>query len=165
MALQPAANQALALPGFNLVAIPLAGGRIRVTLPTASPANRAFMASICINVSLLSLSSFCVRTLTQLKQPEELQVAQMPSHDVDVILPAGTDLRLWVAKLIRREGYFRALLVQSRGVLQGTPCARRCGGNTGPSPFTDCRTVAGFQGDACGSCVWQSRGAQCNHHV
>jgi hypothetical protein len=92
-------------------------------------------------------------------------MAALPSHDVIVRVPLGTDLRLFVAKIVRREGYFRALLVQSRGAVQATACAHRCGGGPGPTPFEECRTLPGYQGSACGSCIWQSHGIRCDHHV
>lgn len=63
---------------------------------------------------------------------------------------------------VRREGYFRALLVQSRGeVMPG--CDQRCGCSGGSLPFLECVRVPDFQDGACGSCVWQSRGLRCDH--
>lgn len=157
----PAPGAALGAPGgaFHYRAVTLPGGKIQITLPTGQPACRQFMQSICINVRNLLLLFIAN---TDLIKDDEAHVGALPSHDVVVELPAGTDMRLWIAKLVRREGYFRALLVQSRGRLVGTPCRHRCGGNTGPSPFTECRRLAGFQGGACGSCVWQSHGARCD---
>lgn len=89
--------------------------------------------------------------------------AALPSHDIVVELPLNTDLDLWCAKAIRREGYFRAILVQSRGALVQA-CPQRCGrGAGGASPFTECRALATYQNGACGSCVWQSHGKRCEH--
>ncbi|KAF1980265.1 hypothetical protein BU23DRAFT_625445 [Bimuria novae-zelandiae CBS 107.79] len=127
----------------NVVAAP-AGGRLRIVLPTGQPGNRRLMQGLCVN-------------------DDEMALALAPSQDIVVLVPAGTNLALFVAKIIRREGYFRAVLVQSRGVLRAG-CPQRCGGGPGALPFVECRTVADFQGGACGSCVWQSRGARCGHH-
>lgn len=106
-----------------------------------------------------------MRSVNLFVQDDEVRVAMMPSHDVAVLVPAGTNFNLFIAKIVRREGYFRAVLVQSRGRLMATACSQRCGGGPGAIPFEECRTVAGFQAGACGSCVWQSHGARCQHRT
>jgi hypothetical protein len=39
----------------------------------------------------------------------------MPSREITVVLATGLDLNKWVAKVVRRQGYFVAVLVRSRG--------------------------------------------------
>lgn len=51
MALVPAAAGGQPTHLGHLVVAPGPGGRIRLTLPTGQDANRAFLQSICINVS------------------------------------------------------------------------------------------------------------------
>ncbi|KAI1177953.1 hypothetical protein F4777DRAFT_539858 [Nemania sp. FL0916] len=47
------------------------------------------------------------------------------------------------------------LLVQSRGLVVAS-----CEAGT---PFVTCCRVSGFQGSACGACVWRSHGARCSN--
>ncbi|KAF1964140.1 hypothetical protein BU23DRAFT_575928 [Bimuria novae-zelandiae CBS 107.79] len=108
----------------NVVAAP-AGGRLRVVLPTGQPGNRRLMQGLCVNVR------------------DEMALALAPSQDIVVLVPAGTNLALFVAKIIRQEGYFRVVLVQSWGVLRAG-CPQQCGGGPRALPFVKCRTVADF---------------------
>ncbi|KAI0859987.1 hypothetical protein F4860DRAFT_480591 [Xylaria cubensis] len=88
-----------------------------------------------------------------------------PSFDITFKVSSSDNLADVQAKLIRREGYFRVLLVQSRGPIVAHACTDgpRSGCHiSGGSPFGACRRVAGFQGGACGSCVWRSHGARCS---
>ncbi|KAI0192096.1 hypothetical protein EV127DRAFT_492298 [Xylaria flabelliformis] len=114
-------------------------------LPTGTPACRAFMQSLCMN-------------------QEEGIVAAAPSVDIIFKVSAADNLADAQAKFVRREGYFRALLVQSRGTIVAAPCADGprggCRSHNG-SPFGTCRRVPNFQGGACAACVWRSHGARC----
>ncbi|KAI0421057.1 hypothetical protein F5X98DRAFT_329963 [Xylaria grammica] len=96
---------------------------------------------------------------------EEGIIAAAPSHDVLFRVARSDVLADVQAKLIRREGYFRALLVQSRGVVVPVCREGARGGchHHGGAPFFSCRHVPGFQGSACGACVWRSHGARCSH--
>ena len=93
-------------------------------------------------------------------------MAAMPSHDVELRVALNTNVQEFIAKIIRRERYFRAVLVQSRGVRPAHDCQERCGrASRGTKPFVECRVLAGFQGGACAACVWQSHGIRYDHHV
>ncbi|KAK2021812.1 hypothetical protein LX32DRAFT_699127 [Colletotrichum zoysiae] len=46
---------------------------------------------------------------------DERRVINMASHDIAIRFPDNETVQSYVAKIIRREGYFRAVLVQSRG--------------------------------------------------
>ncbi|KAF2726444.1 hypothetical protein EJ04DRAFT_530272 [Polyplosphaeria fusca] len=129
---------------MSVVVLDVVGSRQRVRLPTGTAAGRAFMQGLCIN-------------------DEEVAMAALPSHNVIVLVSQSTDLCLFVAKIVRREGYFWTLLVQSRGAVHATACAQRCGGGLGAVPFKDCRMLPGYQRGACGSCIWQSHGSRCQH--
>ncbi|KAI1165834.1 hypothetical protein F5B18DRAFT_608865 [Nemania serpens] len=90
----------------------------------------------------------------------------MCSWDVRLKDSTETPMELFV-RILRREGYFRALalLVASRG-LGVAPCGNKCGnGRQSPRPFRSCVVLAGFQENACASCVWHSHAARCRHHV
>ncbi|KAI1345304.1 hypothetical protein F5Y01DRAFT_300875 [Xylaria sp. FL0043] len=116
-------------------------------LPTGAPACRAFMQSLCMN-------------------QEEGILAAAPSVDITFRVSRGDNLADAQAKFVRREGYFRALLVQSRGAVAAAPCADGprggCRSHNG-APFGACRRVPGFQGGACAACVWRSHGACCSN--
>ncbi|KAI1172689.1 hypothetical protein F4777DRAFT_601312 [Nemania sp. FL0916] len=116
-------------------------------LPTSQPQNRALLGQLAIN-------------------DDESRVAALPSVDIEIRLRPGEDVRALCAKIIRREGYFRAVLVQSRGQVSPA-CANKCGSERGGGtfPFRECRTLPGFQDGACGSCVWHSHGRKCTHHT
>ncbi|RWA11937.1 hypothetical protein EKO27_g3183 [Xylaria grammica] len=116
------------------------------SLPTGSRACRAFMQTLCMN-------------------QEEGVIAGYPSNNIMFQVARSDVLADVQAKLIRREGYFWAILVQSRGFV--VPACRDgarggCLSHSG-APFTSCRRVPGFQGGACGACVWRSHGARCSH--
>jgi hypothetical protein len=120
------------------------------------------MQDLCINVRLLFLLFFFLFA-NRFVQATEDTLAALPSRDITVALPLDVDLRLWVAKVVRRQGYWLAVLVQSRGV-QVANCGHRCSRAGGGVPFMECVRHAGTQGGACGACIWQSHGAQCEHH-
>ncbi|KAF2965886.1 hypothetical protein GQX73_g7702 [Xylaria multiplex] len=77
---------------------------------------------------------------------EEGTVAAAPSVDITFRVSASDVLADVQAKLIRREGYFRAILVQSRGLM--TPSCSDgprggCRHHVG-APFSGCCRVPGF---------------------
>lgn len=72
-------------------------------------------------------------------------------------------MQLAWAKIIRRESYFRAVIVQSRGNVAGG-CSQKCGRASTNRRFEACVRIDGYQGGACAECVWQSHGARCDHH-
>ncbi|KAK6208351.1 hypothetical protein QIS74_00958 [Colletotrichum tabaci] len=121
-----------------------AGGTRWVTLPTSTAHNRTFFITLSIN-------------------EEEREVARMPSRDIEIRLPAGEDVSFLLAKIIRREGYFRAVLVQSRGQAVNA-CPQKCGRGAGTLRFRACTRIATYQNGACAECVWQSHGARCQHY-
>jgi hypothetical protein len=67
------------------------------------------------------------------------------------------------AKIVRREGYFRAVIIQSRGNVAGR-CSQKCNNPRVTRRFESCVRLDGFCGGACAECVWQSHGRLCGHH-
>ncbi|PHH68260.1 hypothetical protein CDD82_691 [Ophiocordyceps australis] len=75
-------------------------------------------------------------------------VWEMPWQEVALRTnKTGDTLQQLMARVIVRPGYLNALLIASRGRL-ADPCANKCAHNGG-HPFAECRTIDGFQGDAC----------------
>ncbi|KAL5430874.1 hypothetical protein PMIN07_012586 [Paraphaeosphaeria minitans] len=143
----PSGAGALAAGVFVPVIVGQTGSRIQVNLPTGSPGMRAFMQSLAVD-------------------DEEARVAQMPSQDIVVQIPVGTNLQRWAARVVRREGYWQAVLIQSRGQVQNEPCAHSCGtANAGNRVFLDCRAIPGYKSGSCGACVWKSHGARCERRA
>jgi hypothetical protein len=95
---------------------------------------------------LFSLANFFV-------QDTEDTLAALLSRDITVSLDLNVDICLWVAKVVRCQGYWLAVLVQSRGV-QVANCGYRCARAGGGVPFMECVRYAGTQGGACGACIW-----------
>ena len=88
----------------------------------------------------------------------------MPSIDVDLKIPNGPqNLRRLFAQIIRREGYFRALLIQSRGTVQANYSEKYV--KSSSYKFLDCRTIPSFYRSACTKCVWQLYSARCNYYT
>ncbi|KAH8749328.1 hypothetical protein F5883DRAFT_687911 [Diaporthe sp. PMI_573] len=83
----------------------------------------------------------------------ERRVAALPSQDV-LLRASGNETHMdIIAKILRREGYSRAILIQSRGQVQ-VRCVNRCARHERLElKFRECRTVNGFMGGACGECV------------
>lgn len=89
-----------------------------------------------------------------------------------VALPA-IDVEAWVGGVSERQvrtgrpSYINAILIQSRGSLNITPC-EACTATlrrpVGPRPFTECRSLPGFCGGCCGNCKWRDYGAQCSSY-
>ncbi|KAI0096742.1 hypothetical protein GGR51DRAFT_566998 [Nemania sp. FL0031] len=111
-------------------------GRTEVyMLPTGSTACREFMLRLSMN-------------------QDEAILAAANSSDILFKVAASDNLADVQAKLIRREGYFRAILIQSRGInVQAPvlPCRdgprSGCASHNG-SPFVGCRTAAPFAAGA-----------------
>ncbi|KAK0714104.1 hypothetical protein B0T26DRAFT_874062 [Lasiosphaeria miniovina] len=95
---------------------------------------------------------------------DERRVVAMPSVDVEVRVLAAdrASVHFLFARIIRRESYFRALLVQSRGT-RVRPCPEKCGNPNASPKFRHCVRVPSFQGGAYAECVWQSHGSRCSH--
>ncbi|PSR77835.1 hypothetical protein BD289DRAFT_137650 [Coniella lustricola] len=86
---------------------------------------------------------------------DEDRVIAMPSRNVEIRVSVNEDLRRLTARILRREGYFRAILVHSRGHPSNSPCANKCARNNGV-PFSGCVRLPDFQDGACSACVWAS---------
>ncbi|GKT45154.1 LOW QUALITY PROTEIN: uncharacterized protein ColSpa_05335 [Colletotrichum spaethianum] len=71
------------------------GGRW-LRLPTGNANNRALLLALAIN-------------------DEERLIINMPSRDIEIRVTSNTSVQQFVASIIRRQGYFLAVLVQSRG--------------------------------------------------
>ncbi len=89
----------------------------------------------------------------------------MPSRDIEICVSAAdlADLRNVAAHIVRRESYFRAILVQSRGTVVRR-CPQKCGNPNASPKFRHCVRLRDYQAGACAECVWQSHGARCAHH-
>ena len=88
----------------------------------------------------------------------------MPSIDVDLKIPnSPQNLRRLFAQIIRPEGYFRTLLIQSRGTVQAN-YSKKCA-KSSSHKFLDCRTIPGFYRGAYTEYVWQSHGARCDYYT
>ncbi|GJC83446.1 hypothetical protein ColLi_06284 [Colletotrichum liriopes] len=143
---------------MSLVPAPAAGhgtsafGNIRVTqvpggdrwllLPTGTQGNRQLLLALSIN-------------------DEERNVINMPSRDIQVRITGNVNIQQFIAGIIRRQGYFLAILVQSRG-RAAIACGNKCATTANPR-FQGCFRIPTFQGGACAECVWQSHGARCTH--
>lgn len=88
----------------------------------------------------------------------------------DLLALPGTDIRLSVgddnttatdviAKIIRRDSYFLAVLVARAGHPKPVRCDHRCANRN--FPFDQCLAVVGQQHNACANCVWDSHAARC----
>ncbi len=97
-------------------------------------------------------------------QGEERRVIAMPSRDIEIRVPSADvdELRFLIARIIRRESYFRAILVQSRGQ-HVYRCPQKCGNPNAANKFRHCVRLGDYQGGACAECVWQSHGNRCGH--
>ncbi|KLU82756.1 hypothetical protein MAPG_01825 [Magnaporthiopsis poae ATCC 64411] len=118
-------------------------------LPTGTAANRAFLSRLAIN-------------------DEERRLLAMPSRDIEVRMDGNLGrgeaaVMDMVARIVRRESYFRAVLIHSRGQPAASRCANRCASLNSVPRFLECVRIPGFQGGACSSCIWQSHGSRCAH--
>ncbi|KAI6351093.1 hypothetical protein MCOR25_010153 [Pyricularia grisea] len=136
---------AIPTPFGNLVVRSSSGGGFWLTLPTGSTGMRAFMAGLAIN-------------------QEEARVCAMPSRDIEIKISSShpEEIRFLAARILRRESYFRAILVQSRGH-NSRRCPQKCGNPNASPKFRHCVRLRDYQDGACGECVWQSHGARCAH--
>ncbi|KAH9427717.1 hypothetical protein MCOR02_011949 [Pyricularia oryzae] len=82
---------------------------------------------------------------------------------INVATGSAEEIRHLFATIIRRESYFRAVLIQSRG-RTAVRCPSKCGNANASPKFRHCVRLPPYQNGACAECVWQSRGAQCSHH-
>lgn len=89
----------------------------------------------------------------------------MPLNDVRILVDIGmgtTDLV--VAKIIRRDSYFTALLIAAAGsVAAGDEICKHSCGNlaAGTTTFASCVRVIRYQHGACANCIWKSHAAKC----
>ncbi|GKT51603.1 uncharacterized protein ColSpa_11784 [Colletotrichum spaethianum] len=107
------------------------GGRW-LRLPTGNANNRALLLALAIN-------------------DEERLIINMPSRDIEIRVTSNTSVQQFVASIIRRQGYFLAVLVQSRG-RAAIACGNKCATTDSPR-FRQCTRIPTFQGGACAECV------------
>ncbi|KAK0718500.1 hypothetical protein B0T26DRAFT_752415 [Lasiosphaeria miniovina] len=147
--------------------------RVRVDMLENSKRRTATMSSnldkapsgpeMAIDDDLIEKANKASRRMQRLKD-DERRVVAMPSVDVEVRVLAAdrASVHFLFARIIRRESYFRALLVQSRGT-RVRPCPEKCGNPNASPKFRHCVRVPSFQGGAYAECVWQSHGSRCSH--
>ncbi len=74
----------------------------------------------------------------------------MPSHDIIMRIERYEAARIhrFAANCFRRESYFRAILVQSRGV-RVRRCLQRCGNDRTTPRFRECVRLNDYRDVAC----------------
>ncbi|KAJ4413616.1 hypothetical protein N0V82_008438 [Gnomoniopsis sp. IMI 355080] len=118
------------------------------------------MQSLIVHFSdattLLNLRALC-------KNSEETAISYLPLADVRLEVAANMgNTQLILAKIVRRDSYFTALLVAAAGGISNTECGHSCGNPASSThPFTECIRVANYQGGACATCIWKSHAARC----
>ncbi|KAI0860373.1 hypothetical protein F4860DRAFT_479637 [Xylaria cubensis] len=93
-----------------------------------------------------------------LRSDEERRVHALGAWDVDIRLPCRNRDDAF-ANLVRRDGYFKAVLIQAHGSLAAAPCANKCGkARAGCAPFRECCTLPTLPNNlfdgACSSCMY-----------
>ncbi|PHH59628.1 hypothetical protein CDD81_2813 [Ophiocordyceps australis] len=114
------------LPGFTNVqerVDPNSDFHKWVLLPTGGDANRQFLAFFCG------------------PNREEVYLALLLSHDVWIRVPREETTMEVVRRILRRESYLRAVLVQSRGTPARSACTNKCSRSL--HPFEHCVRIAG----------------------
>ncbi|KAI6384198.1 hypothetical protein MCOR23_011803 [Pyricularia oryzae] len=119
---------------------------IWITLPISSANNRIFFRTLAINDS-------------------ERALAALPSRDIEIRVATGSakEIRHLFATIIRRESYYRAVLIQSRG-RTAVRCPSKCGNPNAFPKFRHCVRLPPYHNGACAKYIWQNRAAQCSHH-
>ncbi|KAI6415038.1 hypothetical protein MCOR21_011527, partial [Pyricularia oryzae] len=84
--------------------------------------------------------------------------AALPSRDIEIRVATGSakKIRHLFATIIRRENYYRAVLIQSRGrtVIR---YPSKCGNPNAFPKFRHCVRLPPYHNGAYAECIWQNR--------
>ncbi|KAI6570827.1 hypothetical protein MCOR06_011854 [Pyricularia oryzae] len=88
----------------------------------------------------------------------ERAFAALPSRDIEIRVVTGSakEIRHLFATIIRRESYYRAILIQSRGRI-AVRCPSKCGNPNAFPKFRHCVRLPPYHNGACVKCIWQNR--------
>ena len=92
------------------------------------------------------------------RQSKQRALWALPDRDIEAF--AG---RWQITNVVRRDSYFNATLIQSRGDRTAPPCTR-CARNPGRGPFVHCVRAPGHFDGCCGNCKWPDYARQCSYH-
>lgn len=94
------------------------------------------------------------------KNDTERDLLALPGTDIRLSASdSGTTAAAVIAKILRRDSYFLAVLVARAGRPKAVRCEHRCRARN--FPFDQCLFVAGQQQNACANCIWDSYAARC----
>lgn len=87
-------------------------------------------------------------------------VADMPSIDIEVAVRMNESTRRFTTKILTRQGYLNAILIESRG--SRTEVCTQYANNLNRGPFANCTRVQGRFFGACSNCEWRSHRRRCS---
>ncbi|KAI6498672.1 hypothetical protein MCOR11_003794 [Pyricularia oryzae] len=90
----------------------------------------------------------------------ERAFAALPSRDIEIRVATGSaeEIRHLFATIIRRESYYRVVLIQSRG-RTAVRYPSKCGNSNAFPKFRHCVRLPPYHNGACVKCIWQNRAA------